>query len=288
MQSIQKMRSQIEERLQNILDSCQEPSLRESMSYSLSAGGKRLRPLLLLGACEAVSGQFNQETVDFACALEMIHTYSLIHDDLPAMDNDDMRRGKPTNHKQFGEAMAILAGDALLNRAFETMAQVCVKNPKLVKAMLVIATASGDSGMIAGQVIDMHFQHKKADEDTLFNIHRLKTGALFASAFEAGSLLGSADDSLVKSMKDVGIKIGRAFQILDDLLDVTATQDVLGKPTGSDSRNEKNTYVTLHGLEAAKSAYSLISSEALAELDQLPQKTPVLRTIVQQVINRTY
>jgi len=282
------MRDQIEARLQTLLDNCQEPSLKEAMSYSVSAGGKRLRPLLLLGACEAVSGQFSQNAVDFACALEMIHTYSLIHDDLPAMDNDDMRRGKPTSHKQFGEAMAILAGDALLNRAFETMIHACVDDPKLINAMRVIAVASGDSGMIAGQVIDMHFQHKKADGDALFNIHSLKTGALFAAAFEAGALIGEGDDSYVQSMKDVGVKIGRAFQILDDLLDVTATQETLGKPTGSDSRNEKNTYVSIHGLEAAKSDYNKISIEALATLDQLPQKTLTLRTIVQQVIDRTY
>jgi len=282
------MRDQIETRLQGLINHCQEPSLHEAMSYSHSAGGKRLRPMLLLGACEAAAGQYSPEALDFACALEMIHTYSLIHDDLPAMDDDDFRRGKPTSHKKFGEAMAILAGDAFLNRAYETMAQVCANtpDPQNLQAMLVIAAAAGDNGMIAGQVRDMHFQHKKLTGDALFNMYSRKTGALFAAAFEAGALLGGGSASYAQDMKQTGAKLGWAFQILDDLFDVTATQEVLGKPVHSDSRNQKNTYVSVHGLEAAQEDYAKISAGALHELNQLPQKTATLHNIVQQVINR--
>ena len=280
--------NEIDARLAVLLDHCQNISLREAMSYSIFAGGKRLRPMLLLGSCEAALGRYTQEALDFACALEMIHTYSLIHDDLPAMDNDDFRRGKPTSHKQFGEAMAILAGDALLNRAFETMTQVCTRtnDPKNLEAMLVIISAAGDNGMIAGQTDDIHFQHKKLDESTLFSIHCKKTGALFSAAFEAGAILGGENTSYVQAMKRVGAQLGWAFQILDDLLDVTSTQEDLGKPVHSDSRNQKNTYVSVHGLDKAKNDYSKISAEALAGLDLLTQKTPALRTIVQQVIDR--
>ena len=292
------MRKEIDARLLKLIDNCQESSLKEAMCYSLFAGGKRLRPMLLLAACEAVSGSYKQNALDFACALEMIHSYSLIHDDLPAMDDDDFRRGKPSNHKQFGEAMAILAGDALLNRAFETMALVCAEassegqeegarsNTRNIEAMLAIIAASGDNGMIAGQVKDIYFQNKELDADTLFNIHSQKAGALFAAAFEAGAILGGASLINVQAMKQTGAKLGWAFQIRDDLLDVTATKEELGKPANSDSRNQKNTYVTVHGLEKAKTDYARISAEALAELDRLPKKTDTLRGIVQQVIDR--
>ena len=282
------MRNAINARMQELINHCQESSLREAMLYSIAAGGKRLRPMLLLGACEAASGRYNETALDFACALEMIHTYSLIHDDLPAMDNDDFRRGRPASHKQFGEAMAILAGDAFLNRAYETMAHACLGNPKprTIAAFLVIAAAAGDNGMIAGQVRDMHFQHKKADGDTLFNMYRLKTGALFAAAFEAGAILGGAEDAYVRDMKQVGAKLGWAFQILDDLLDVTAAQEDIGKPVHSDSRNQKNTYVSIHGLDTAKADYAQISDEALSELEALPQKSPTLLKVVKQVIDR--
>ena len=295
------MQEKIDARLLALVGNCQEASLREAMLYSISAGGKRLRPMLLLAACEAVSGTYGQNVLDFACALEMIHTYSLIHDDLPAMDNDDFRRGKPSSHIKFGESMAILAGDALLNRAFETMAGACAdissyeedsgSHSKMsylrnAEAMLIIAAAAGDNGMIAGQVCDIHFQNKKLDADTLFNIHSRKAGALFAAALEAGAVLGGASLVNVQAMKQAGAKMGWAFQILDDLLDVTATQEELGKPVNSDSRNQKNTYVSVHGLEAAKADYARISAEVLADFNRLPQKTETLRDIVQQAIDR--
>jgi len=288
--STNAIRDKINARLLELVNYCQESSLREAMTYSISAGGKRLRPMLLLGACEAALGEYTPTALDFACALEMIHTYSIIHDDLPAMDDDDFRRGIPTSHKKFGEAMAILAGDAFLNRAFETMAQICANAPdsQNLQAMLTIIIAAGDNGMIAGQVHDIHFQHKKLDADALFNMYSRKTGALFTAAFEAGSLLGLGDPSYVQTMKHIGAKLGQAFQILDDLLDVTSTQETLGKPIHSDSRNHKNTYVTVHGLDAAKVDYDRISTEALSELHQLPQKTPTLQAVVQQVIDRKY
>ena len=279
-----KIREQIDNRLELLLQECLQEDLREAMFYSVFAGGKRLRPMLLLGACEAVCGKYTDAALDFACALEMIHTYSLIHDDLPAMDNDDFRRGKPTSHKQFGEAMAILAGDALLTRAFETMTNMCLKSPESIYAMHAIVSAAGDNGMIAGQVADMHFMHKNADGGTLFSIHKAKTGALFAAAFEAGALLGGESDA--KNMREVGVKLGWAFQILDDLLDETATSAQLGKPTGSDQKNQKNTYVSVHGLAKAQEDYRRISGEAMESLTLLPQKTPLLKDIVQQVINR--
>lgn len=286
-QTTQNMIDLIDARLKAIIDDCNGESLREAMSYSVFAGGKRLRPMLLLGACEAASGSYyNQPALDFACSLEMIHTYSLIHDDLPAMDNDDFRRGVPTNHKKFGEAMAILAGDALLNRAFETMARVCVHHPEPanLEAMLTIVSASGDNGMISGQVNDILFQNKKVDGDTLFSIHSQKTGALFASAFFAGATIGGGDQRYVQNMLQIGSKLGVVFQILDDILDVTSTQEELGKPTQSDK--QKNTYVSVHGLSTAKSDYKRISTEILVEFDRLYHKSPTLRTIVEQALFR--
>jgi len=279
------MYDKINARLQALVQNCQETSLQEAMLYSVNAGGKRLRAMLLLGACEAVKGSYDEVDLDFACALELIHNYSLIHDDLPCMDNDDLRRGKPTSHKVFGEAMAILAGDALLNRAFETMANLC-DSPQNIKAMRVIISASGDNGMIAGQVQDILNENKKIDSSTLSNIYSKKTGKLFVAAFMAGALLGGADEKYVAAIEQVGMKLGLAFQILDDILEVESTAEILGKSTDSDSRNQKNTYVSVHGLEAAKVDYQQISAEALTALNKLPQKTDSLCDIVLSVIKR--
>lgn len=268
------MLEDIESRLSALIANCKEPSLREAMDYSLFTGGKRLRPMLLLGACESAMGRYDQVALDFACALEMIHTYSLIHDDLPAMDNDQLRRGMPTSHVKFGEAMAILAGDALLNRAYETMA-----GARNLEAMLTIATAAGDNGMIAGQVNDIHFQNKELDADTLFDIHCKKTGALFSAALKAGALIGGGGPAYVQAMEQVGVKLGWAFQIFDDLLDITSGKE-------SDAKNKKYTYVSVHGFDAAKADYKRISASALECLDNLPHKTDTLRKIVVQVIDR--
>ena len=262
---------EIDIRLEALINNCQKQSLREAMSYSLFSGGKRLRPMLLLSVCEAACGHYTQETLDFACAMEMIHAYSLIHDDLPAMDNDDFRRGKPTCHKKFGEAAAILAGDALLNRAFETMAYVCRNNPSAqnLEAMLLITAAAGDNGMIAGQADDILYQYKKPDSGTLFNIHSKKAGELFAAAFGVGALLGGGDSSYIEAMKQIGQKLGIAFQIFDDLMD-----------------EEAEGYVLVHGRDKAQADYNEISAWVTGKLDLLDQKTLTLQNVVQKVLNR--
>ena len=277
------MLEKINARLAELLNFCEEGLLREAMAYSLLAGGKRLRPMLLLGACEAASGGSDASALDFACALEMIHTYSLIHDDLPAMDDDDFRRGMPSSHKKFGEAMAILAGDALLNRAYETMART-----GKAEAMVIIAAAAGDNGMIAGQVSDIFSENKKLDGEALFNIHSKKCGALFSASLEAGAVLGGAAPDYAQAMRLVGAKIGWAFQILDDLLDLSSSPEALGKPTHSDSRNKKNTYVSVHGLSAASADYARISASALLELEAIPQKTGTLLELVRLLIDRKH
>jgi len=279
------MYDEINARLQELVKKCEEPSLQEAMLYSVEAGGKRLRAMLLLGACEAVKGNYDKTALDFACALELIHNYSLIHDDLPCMDNDDLRRGKPTSHKMFGEAMAILAGDALLNRAFETMADLC-DSQQNINAMRTIITASGDNGMIAGQVQDILNENKKINSSTLSNIYSKKTGKLFVVAFKAGAWLGGADEKYIAAIEHVGMRLGLAFQILDDILEVESTAEILGKSTDSDKRNKKNTYVSVHGIEVAKVDYQQISAEALTALNKLPQKTDALCDIVLSVIKR--
>lgn len=278
----------IDNRLLQLTENCKKAALKEAMAYSVCSGGKRLRPTLLLAVCEAFKGSITDAALDFACALEMIHTYSLIHDDLPAMDNDDFRRGMPTNHKKFGEALAILAGDALLNRAFETMACVCANDPntKNLNAMLAITSASGDNGMIAGQVDDIYYQNKKLDKDILSMIHAKKTGALFSAAFEAGALCGGASEADVATMKSIGEKIGVAFQILDDLLDVTSTSEELGKPVNSDERNDKNTYVSIHGIKKTQNDYEQITGEIIDMINKIPKKTDTLQSVVQQLIDR--
>jgi geranylgeranyl diphosphate synthase type II len=272
----------IDARMRVLINGC--ASLREEMAYSVFAGGKRLRPRLLLAACETAGGAYDDTAVDFACAVEMIHTYSLIHDDLPAMDDDALRRGKPTSHIKYGEANAILAGDALLNLAFEVMANRVAAGfnrqseapangikqfpgaERPARAMAVIAKASGASGMIAGQAADMEYEGKEIDAATLTYIHANKTGALIASCLEAGAILGGADDEAVNGYAALGRKMGLAFQIRDDILDVTATEAQLGKPIGSDEKNLKNTYVSVHGLERAREEYKKLSAGILEDL----------------------
>lgn len=280
----------INARLRTLLDECPDEGLREAMAYSVAAGGKRLRPLLLLAACEAACGCYTPEELDFACAVEMIHTYSLIHDDLPAMDNDDLRRGMPTCHKAYGEATAILAGDALLSHAFEHMARICVdsKSNKPARAMYIIAQAAGAGGMVAGQMSDMRAEHKIIDESTLLHIHELKTGALITACLEAGAVLGGGTDAYVTSMARVGYLSGRAFQIKDDILNVTATTETLGKPVGSDEKCGKNTYVTVHGLKKAIADCEQLSAEALSCAENLKPKTNALLALLKQIMERTF
>lgn len=259
----------------------------EAMRYSIFAGGKRLRPVLLLSACEALGGE-TEKAVDFACAIEMIHTYSLIHDDLPAMDNDDYRRGRLTSHKKFGEATAILAGDGLLHHAFEIMANACVKDCSIqtVKAMQAIAHGAGVYGMLSGQVVDVLSEGKQIDEQTMYFIHKNKTAAMLQGALKAGAILAGATQQQVEIMEQAGEKIGVAFQIADDILDITSTLEELGKPVHSDEKNEKNTYVTMYGIEKSQQMVETLSQQAISLFQTLGEKADFLIELTKYLIDR--
>lgn len=238
----------------------------EAMAYSLMAGGKRLRPVIMMMTAEML-GKTSDIVMPFAAALEMIHTYSLIHDDLPAMDNDDLRRGRPTNHKVYGEAMAILAGDALLTRAFEAASAYDVPGvdkARVLRAISVLARAAGCDGMIGGQVIDI--ESKNEDMVLLKYLHSLKTGALIRAAGVIGAILSGATDAEITAVDEYCRNLGIAFQIRDDILDVTGTEEELGKPIGSDAANEKSTYVTLCGIDEAKRLVDEYTKKAIESL----------------------
>ncbi len=248
-------------------------NLLEPMRYSLTAGGKRIRPVLLLAACEAAGGTVG-DALPFACALEMIHTYSLIHDDLPAMDNDDLRRGKPTNHKVYGEGAAVLAGDGLLNAAMEIMAQKALgmTDQRGIQALEAIARHAGVTGMIAGQAADLAAEHELPDEETLNYIHRHKTSDLLTAPVEAGLRLAAAGERTVQAGIRYGYHLGMAFQITDDLLDVTGSSIMLGKNTGMDAAMGKMTWVTLKGIEGARKdaeEHTSAAEAAAAEMELL-------------------
>lgn len=261
----------------------------EAMRYSLLAGGKRVRPILLLSAAEAV-GDPGTKLLPAACALECIHTYSLIHDDLPAMDDDDLRRGRPTCHKVFGEAIAILAGDGLLTYAFELLAHPTVRrslDPGLQnEAIFLLARAAGVSGMVGGQTADVLREGKTVDEETLAYIHRHKTGALIQASVEIGGLLGGGDQSQVRALMAYGSALGLAFQVVDDLLDVEGDVARMGKPVGSDLRREKATYPALYGLEETRKQARRLLHEALSALEPLDHRSDPLRAIARYVVDR--
>ena len=265
------------------------PVIFEAMRYSLMAGGKRLRPMMLLEACEAVGGK-KEDALPFACALEMIHTYSLIHDDLPAMDNDDYRRGRLTSHKVFGEDMAILAGDGLLHHAMETMAEACLKNPtpQTTGTMRAIAHGAGIFGMLTGQVVDVYFEGKPLDRETLDFIHLHKTAAMIRGALEAGAILGGANQETAEQFGLAGEKIGVAFQILDDILDVTSTMEELGKPIHSDEKNQKTTYVTLYGIEKSREIAVKLSEEAMEIWKKQGSDCAFLLALTEYLTTRTF
>ncbi|MCZ0704097.1 geranylgeranyl diphosphate synthase type II [Natronobacillus azotifigens] len=225
--------------------------LKEAMIYSIQAGGKRIRPILLIASCEAFGGE-SKNVLSVAMALEMIHTYSLVHDDLPAMDDDDFRRGLPTNHRKFDEATAILVGDGLLTLSFEIIANdMVLSNKQKVYVTKRLAECAGPTGMVAGQALDMYAENKAVTLDELEKIHHLKTGQLLSFALEVGAYLGGASDSELHVMKQCARFTGLAFQIKDDILDVIGDPDKLGKPIGSDEINDKNTYPKLLGLDGA-------------------------------------
>ncbi len=265
------------------------PKLYEAMRYSVFAGGKRVRPVLLLASCEALGGKI-EDAIAFACAMEMIHTYSLIHDDLPAMDNDDYRRGRLTNHKVYGEDMAILAGDGLLHHAFEVMSDALAKNPTAAKAyaMRTIAHGAGVYGMVAGQAADVYLEGTPLDQDTLNYIHLNKTAAMLRAAMESGAFLGGADAKTAACFGTAGEKMGLAFQIMDDVLDVTGTEETIGKPVFSDEKNEKTTYVTLFGVEKSIAIAKELSQAAIAQLKESGCGTEFLVKMIQNLACRTF
>ncbi|MGI5838998.1 MAG: polyprenyl synthetase family protein [bacterium] len=239
--------------------------LNQAMRYSVFAGGKRLRPILTLAAAEAVGGS-SEDALPAACAVEIIHTYSLIHDDLPAMDNDDYRRGKPTNHRVFGEATAILAGDALLAFAFELLARPGGAADKNLAVLREIAVAAGPAGLVGGQVMDIASEGCKADDATLFYIHTHKTGALFRAAVRAGAVLGGATDREIDCLTRYAEQLGLCFQITDDILDATGEAAKLGKRVRKDAEKKKNTFPALYGLPAALDKARAAAAAALAAL----------------------
>lgn len=262
--------------------------LHQAMRYSLFAGGKRIRPLLALCACDAVAGSFD-EALPFACAVEMVHTFSLIHDDLPAMDDDDFRRGKPTSHKAFGEAMAILAGDALLARAFELLSGVHADLRLLVRrteAVALLGEAVGAAGLIGGQVEDMASEGRPVTAEALERIHRSKTGALLRASVRGGALLGGAGADELDQLTRFGSAIGLAFQIVDDILDATESAESLGKTAGKDRHARKATYVRVHGLEAARGKAEALLSEALACLEPLGPRAELLGQLARRIVDR--
>jgi len=261
-------------------------TLCEAMNYSLMAGGKRLRPVLLIAAADAVGGQ-GDSFVKSACAIEMIHTYSLIHDDLPAMDNDDYRRGKLTNHKIYGDGMAVLAGDALLTMAFEVLcSQKNVDAENRLRVVREMSFSAGPNGMVGGQAIDLLSENKRIDMKTLTQMHEAKTGALFCAAIRSGAILANATVREVDALTIYAKKFGLAFQITDDILDVIGSAEKIGKPVGSDERNHKSTYVTLTSLAEAKKMAAEAVEDALHALDIFGSQADFLRSIVQYLESR--
>lgn len=259
--------------------------LLESVLYSLNAGGKRLRPSLLLGTFNVFSTNNIETAVPYAASIEMIHTYSLIHDDLPAMDNDDLRRGKPSNHLVFGEAGAILAGDALLNSAMENLLDDLKLdyNFNKLKAAMLIMKAAGPSGMIGGQVLDIE---GPMDVGSVNKMHSMKTGALIEAAVVAGAILGGCSETEEKALYNYAYNLGSAFQIKDDILDVESTSEVMGKPTGSDSRNNKVTYTSLFGLQEAKALLENRISDSQNALSEVDKDISFLSSLAVYIGNR--
>jgi geranylgeranyl diphosphate synthase type II len=259
----------VEQALTEHLDRCTgaPPSLHEAMAYSLLAGGKRLRPILALAACEAVGGGMD-DALDAACAVEFVHTYSLIHDDLPAMDDDDFRRGRPTSHKKFGEALAILAGDALCAEAFRVAAQHRHgREAQVAEVVFELARAAGAVGMVGGQVIDIEATGRRIDVPALETLHRAKTGELLLVAVRAGARMGGANAEALERLTIYGRALGLAFQIIDDVLDATADLATLGKDPGSDREAGKTTFIDLLGADGARNRAAQVMAEGLAALE---------------------
>ena len=284
-------RTIVDEALKHYLPEMSGPKeeLYRAMRYSLFAGGKRLRPVLCIAAAEAVGGT-SEDVMPVACALEMIHTYSLIHDDLPAMDDDELRRGKPTNHMVFGEAIAILAGDGLLTEAFRVMAcpEVLEKAgaENFRKVIELVASASGACGMVAGQALDIRAEGEKIDTSLMEIIHEHKTGALLKASVTTGAILGGGSDKEIVSLEQYGKNIGLAFQISDDILDIEGDSKEMGKQTGVDIERGKNTYPSIYGMEKSKTMLREIIYDAVETLSAFKDKAEPLRRIAFYIIER--
>lgn len=263
--------------------------LWKAMRYSVGAGGKRVRPMLTLEFAK-LCGEDPEKALPFACAVEFIHTYSLIHDDLPCMDDDEMRRGKPSNHIVFGEDNALLAGDALQSLAFEVM--LCdetlsiVSADRAAKAACTLAKCCGADGMVGGQVIDLQYEDKNAGEEVINKIHLLKTGALIEAACLMGCIVAGADDEKLKSARKYARSIGLAFQLVDDVLDVTSTSEELGKPVNSDVENNKSTLVSVYGVDECMHRAEALTEDAVLALDVFEGDTEILRTFAYKLISR--
>ncbi|MGN0242501.1 MAG: polyprenyl synthetase family protein [Lachnospiraceae bacterium] len=283
--------SEIEEVLQRFLPPVKgnQKTVLEAMHYAVMAGGKRLRPMLLMETYRLFGGDRRELVEPFMAAIEMIHTYSLVHDDLPALDNDDYRRGRRTTHVVYGEDMAILAGDALLNYAYETAATTLTMDATgcAARAMQVLTRKPGIYGMIGGQTLDVEMTGQSMTMEQLLYIHENKTAALIECAMMIGAILAGAKDSEIKAMEQLAGKVGIAFQIQDDILDITSTAEELGKPVHSDERNAKVTYVTLRGLEQSRQDVEQLSQEAIGILEQLPYENPFLKELIIELITRT-
>lgn len=279
---------QVEAYMQTLAPAQSGPLSRmmESMRYSLFAGGKRLRPILLLAAADTVGGD-GRQFLHSACALEMIHTYSLIHDDLPAMDDDDYRRGRLTNHKVFGDGMAVLAGDGLLTMAFETLLSQPGVTPEIrTRVALEVAQAAGPFGMVGGQAIDLDSEGQQPTPEIMTLMHRLKTGALFRASLRAGALLAGGSAEAVQKLTEYAEQFGLAFQITDDILDVTGTEAVLGKPIGSDEKNHKATYVSMYSLSEAQTMAKEAVARSIGALEEFGDQAWVLRSLAEYLLTR--
>lgn len=287
---LKKRADLVEEALESLLPSGQDypPLIHQAMRYSVLGGGKRLRPALVMASAEAVGGKA-ADVLPAACALELIHVYSLVHDDLPAMDNDDYRRGKPTNHKVYGEAVAILVGDSLLTLSFQLLANSESVNPgNVVRVIREVAAAAGTMGLIGGQVVDTFSAGEDVDEKTLEYIHSNKTGALYRAAVRTGAILAGASEKQLEALTVYADNLGLAFQIKDDLLDIEGDEKLIGKPVGSDVRNKKATYPSLFGLEESRRKARNAADRALMALEQFGGEADFLRELVQFVVERDF
>lgn len=290
---LNEQRQQVEDRLAELMLEAAGAFSRhiESMRYSLFVGGKRIRPILCLAGAEAVDNRAttHRNALTVACALECIHTYSLIHDDLPAMDNDDLRRGKPTNHTVFGEAAAILAGDGLLTFAFDLLSSPAasgIADSIRVRIIQTIARAAGPLGMVGGQSLDMIYEGKQVGYEILRSIHRSKTGALITASVLSGAMVAGATPDQEAALRTYGNSIGLAFQIVDDLLDIEATTEELGKPAGSDAKSDKVTYPSLFGLETSRTMAREAVQEALTALESFDTQADPLRALAHFIVDR--